>query len=56
MQSDIKARIGKMIYHLSTENRAAANAELQEIMKQKVNAIYNAEYAKVRAAVSQESK
>ena len=56
MQSEMKAKISKMIYHLSEENRASAESQLREIVKMKIKDSFTKEYQKVKDSFSQESK
>lgn len=48
MSSDTKVKISQMLYHLSTENRAAADRELRDIIKIKTKQVFDREYAKVQ--------
>lgn len=54
MQTETQAKISKMLYHLSTENRAAADAELRAIVKSKVQNAFDKQYQKVKDSFSQE--
>ena len=54
MHAETKAQISKMLYHLSTENRAAADKTLKEIVKSKVDHAFNTQYQKVKSTFSKE--
>jgi hypothetical protein len=55
MKPEIKAKIAKMLYNLGTENRAAADKELSDIIKSKVKNAISKEYEKVKASFSKEN-
>lgn len=48
--SNTKAQISKMLYDLSTENRASADNTLQQIIDSKVQAMFQKEYEKVKSS------
>ena len=54
MIPETKVQISKMLYHLSTENRASADKQLKEIVNSKVQNIFNKEYDKVKSSFSKE--
>ncbi len=54
MNTDTKSKISKMIYHLGTENRAAANKELRQIIEDKVKIQFDKQYQKVKDTFSKE--
>lgn len=55
MSTEIKTKVTKMIYNISTENRAAANRDLKEILDLKVKKSLSREYEKVKASFSKEN-
>lgn len=55
MEPEIKAKIAKMLYNLSTENRAQADKELRHIIQTKVKNSLSREYEKVKASFSKEN-
>lgn len=55
MEPEIKSKIAKMLYNLGTENRAAADKELRNIIKTKVKHSLSREYEKVKATFSKEN-
>jgi len=56
MAQDVKAKVGKMIFHINTENRAAANRELKDILNIKVQNLFDEKYKKVVSSFSKENK
>jgi hypothetical protein len=52
--SEIKNKISNLLYNISVENRAAADRELETIMKLKIKGLLDSEYEKVKASFSQE--
>lgn len=52
--SEIKNKISNLLYNISTENRAAADRELANIMKLKIKSLLDSEYEKVKSSFSQE--
>jgi len=55
MEPQIKSKIAQMLYNLGTENRAAADKELRDIVKSKVKNTLSREYEKVKASFSKEN-
>jgi hypothetical protein len=47
MTNEAQAKIQKMVYNLTTENRAAAGRELKDIIDIKVKNAFKREYAQV---------
>lgn len=54
MHAETKVQISKLLYQLSTEDRAAADRTLKEIVKNKVDRVFNMEYQKVKNTFSKE--
>lgn len=54
MSSNTRVRISQMLYHLSNENRAAADRELGEIIKIKTKQVFDRELQKVKNTLSKE--
>ncbi len=52
--SEIKNKISNFLYNVSVENSAAADRELENIMKLKIQGLLDSEYEKVKASFSQE--
>jgi hypothetical protein len=55
MQPQLRSKISKFLYSLSTENRAQANKELGEIVKTKVDNMLSREFQKVKDSFSKEN-
>jgi hypothetical protein len=56
MQSETKQNVAKLLYHLGTDNRAKADAELRKILQTKIkNSLYK-EYEKVKSTFSKEKE
>lgn len=56
MSSDTKEKIQKMLYHLSTENLAAADKQLKSIIKIKTDRLFNQQYEKVKNSFKEEKR
>lgn len=55
MTPETKSKIAKMLYHLGTDNRAKADTELRDIIKNKVDNALSREFEKVKASFSKEN-
>jgi hypothetical protein len=56
MSSETKAKINKMLFHLSNENRAGADKELQQIIKLKTQKVFDQEYQRIKNSFAKEIK
>lgn len=56
MSSETKAKINKMLFHLSNEDRASADRELQQIIKLKTQKVFDKEYQNVKNTFAKEIK
>lgn len=55
MEQDTQSKIAKMLYHISVEDRAKANADLKEILQSKVKRVFDSHYEKVKKTFSKEN-
>jgi hypothetical protein len=56
MTNEAHAKIQKMLYNLSTNDRASASKELRQVLEMKVKDAYNREYTQVSNSLSKENK